>query len=286
MGQPIGRNEPCPCGSGKKYKKCCGAESDGVVQLNVPARGEPVTGWARAHAIWPKTREVLGTHALDWLGESRLKDGLENCSLYDPVRGWEEEWASFVQSWQFYDWVPEDEELTIAQHFLEGHSILNSNAGTDARAMIESANSNPVSVFQVQSIDRGRGAVLKDLLTHEERFVVDRSLSETIPPWTVLMARLVNFGSITIFDAVAPRPLSPEWAQRLVEWIEEDVEQTVPFPREFLRQYGDDVVECYGGAVAQDDEDRQRLPILHTTDDELLVLCEERWSFHKSKRQA
>jgi SEC-C motif-containing protein len=24
-GQPkVGRNEPCPCGSGKKYKKCCG----------------------------------------------------------------------------------------------------------------------------------------------------------------------------------------------------------------------------------------------------------------------
>jgi preprotein translocase subunit SecA len=23
----VGRNDPCPCGSGKKYKKCCGAES-------------------------------------------------------------------------------------------------------------------------------------------------------------------------------------------------------------------------------------------------------------------
>lgn len=22
----VGRNEPCPCGSGKKYKKCCGRE--------------------------------------------------------------------------------------------------------------------------------------------------------------------------------------------------------------------------------------------------------------------
>jgi hypothetical protein len=21
----VGRNEPCPCGSGRKYKKCCGA---------------------------------------------------------------------------------------------------------------------------------------------------------------------------------------------------------------------------------------------------------------------
>ena len=24
-GKKIGRNEPCPCGSGKKYKRCCGA---------------------------------------------------------------------------------------------------------------------------------------------------------------------------------------------------------------------------------------------------------------------
>ena len=23
-GRKIGRNEPCPCGSGKKYKQCCG----------------------------------------------------------------------------------------------------------------------------------------------------------------------------------------------------------------------------------------------------------------------
>jgi uncharacterized protein len=25
QGRKIGRNEPCPCGSGRKYKKCCGA---------------------------------------------------------------------------------------------------------------------------------------------------------------------------------------------------------------------------------------------------------------------
>lgn len=24
IGEHIGRNDPCPCGSGKKYKKCCG----------------------------------------------------------------------------------------------------------------------------------------------------------------------------------------------------------------------------------------------------------------------
>jgi len=25
--RPPGRNDPCPCGSGKKYKKCCGREA-------------------------------------------------------------------------------------------------------------------------------------------------------------------------------------------------------------------------------------------------------------------
>ena len=25
-GPDTGRNDPCPCGSGKKYKKCCGAK--------------------------------------------------------------------------------------------------------------------------------------------------------------------------------------------------------------------------------------------------------------------
>ena len=23
----VGRNDPCPCGSGRKYKKCCGSET-------------------------------------------------------------------------------------------------------------------------------------------------------------------------------------------------------------------------------------------------------------------
>ncbi|MBB4823027.1 hypothetical protein HNO89_000245 [Sporosarcina luteola] len=31
----VGRNDPCPCGSGKKYKKCCGAKENSVVDLIV-----------------------------------------------------------------------------------------------------------------------------------------------------------------------------------------------------------------------------------------------------------
>ncbi len=31
-GPKVGRNDPCPCGSGKKYKKCCGRGEDGSAQ--------------------------------------------------------------------------------------------------------------------------------------------------------------------------------------------------------------------------------------------------------------
>ena len=37
----IGRNEPCPCGSGKKYKKCCLAK-DEAARFAAPPVGTPL----------------------------------------------------------------------------------------------------------------------------------------------------------------------------------------------------------------------------------------------------
>ncbi len=34
----IGRNEPCPCGSGKKYKKCCLLNPDGKTDIPPPMK--------------------------------------------------------------------------------------------------------------------------------------------------------------------------------------------------------------------------------------------------------
>jgi hypothetical protein len=37
-----GRNEPCPCGSGKKYKKCHGADEDGRAMIRIPLSASDV----------------------------------------------------------------------------------------------------------------------------------------------------------------------------------------------------------------------------------------------------
>lgn len=46
----IGRNDPCPCGSGKKYKRCCGSETHvGTVDDIEPAAGNSALLDRRAH---------------------------------------------------------------------------------------------------------------------------------------------------------------------------------------------------------------------------------------------
>lgn len=45
----IGRNEPCPCGSKKKYKRCCGVSAapklNTPAQMQAPAAGGPAGGF-------------------------------------------------------------------------------------------------------------------------------------------------------------------------------------------------------------------------------------------------
>src|SRR5690242_5602885 len=45
MGMP-GRNEPCPCGSGRKYKRCCADRVEGLTK----AQAAPPERWAYASA--------------------------------------------------------------------------------------------------------------------------------------------------------------------------------------------------------------------------------------------
>ena len=39
-----GRNDPCPCGSGRKYKKCCGKPTGGIVERREPGAAEDSKG--------------------------------------------------------------------------------------------------------------------------------------------------------------------------------------------------------------------------------------------------
>ena len=69
---PLGRNDPCPCGSGKKYKKCHG--------LSAPASSTARPGVAHARAL--KSAEVafserLQRFALARFGPARIEQAFD-----------------------------------------------------------------------------------------------------------------------------------------------------------------------------------------------------------------
>jgi len=65
MNKP-GRNDPCPCGSGKKYKRCCAVKDERAASAR-----------AREYETMPKASlpESLGLPAMDW-----SDDGLDEAS--------------------------------------------------------------------------------------------------------------------------------------------------------------------------------------------------------------
>jgi hypothetical protein len=112
MASPPGRNDPCPCGSGRKFKKCCGAvvpivaPGMGAASSAAPSRSDPAAseracgrctacceGWAageiRGHAMYP------GRHC------HFLREG--HCTIYDerpvsPCRNFVCGWLAEVES--------------------------------------------------------------------------------------------------------------------------------------------------------------------------------------------
>lgn len=186
-----------------------------------------------------------------WPGRKRFAQGIEDFP-FDTERDGdadEPQWFELFISWQLYDWIPPGEATTVAKHWLrETGSAL--SVPEDVRRMVESADKQSLSFYQVQAVDRGRGAVLRNLLIDEERFVVDRSLSEAIPPWTLLFGRLVEFGGITIFDAAGYRALPPDILDELMAIVEDTVDASVPLPKDILAAVGTDLVENLRRAAA------------------------------------
>jgi hypothetical protein len=135
--------------------------------------------------------------------------------------------------------------------------------------LIAATCDEPISVFQMERNREGRGIFVRDVFTGEKRFVADRSLSQGVQPGALVMGRLVTSGGVTIFDAVAPRPLPPDFEEYLLDHFVELANQDVPLAPRELRSMGDQVVGAYAEALTDLSELRGRPAPSSSTIDEL-----------------
>jgi hypothetical protein len=91
MRKKVGRNEPCPCGSGIKYKRCCFKKSDSMLpisetELDISPHHFQLKGKQAEESI---VEMAKNTFLVDWCYMNpRLPDGKEICDLliiYDNI---------------------------------------------------------------------------------------------------------------------------------------------------------------------------------------------------------
>jgi len=101
----VGRNDPCPCGSGRKYKQCCGQNAaDGVVptEIRVGASISPLAPRPTERALRDITR-AIGEQGFSTISEVNafLKDFMaEGAPHRTPDRPVDEAQDLVEQAWQ------------------------------------------------------------------------------------------------------------------------------------------------------------------------------------------
>jgi tetratricopeptide (TPR) repeat protein len=177
----LGRNEPCWCGSGRKYKKC----HLGREQLPLAER----VGWLYTKA---------GQHALltgwnDLLAEA----GYERCRYADD--------DSDALAVAMADPLVLDAVLFEGGAFAEFLKMRGSLLPDDERLLAEQWLLADRSVFEVEQVHRGQGVTVRDVRTGDTHEVRERAASRLLKPGQLVCARVVPVGdTMQFFGGLEP----------------------------------------------------------------------------------
>ena len=169
----IGRNDPCPCGSGKKYKRCCLEQQ------------------SASYSSWAQQRDASDQLTRDMLrfAERRFADQIhvawQDFNMTDlpvPFDAYPGEQQIFMPYFLFH-WDPQRPRtgrgasrrggIVTRWYELEKAGKLSELE----RLFLEQATTQPLSFFDVLSSKPGERIGLRDILIGTETEVVERSAS-------------------------------------------------------------------------------------------------------------
>jgi len=199
----VGRNDPCPCGSGRKYKKCC-QESSGEQDFHYRR-------WSRVEAdLIPE----LLAYALETLGAEAIEDAWnefhdhEAPDAYDP----QSPMNSVFLPWFLFNWIhetklpdsPDFSVTTIAVSFFREHEL-----SEDEMRLILSATKAPYSLCEVQELTPGVGMTLFDLFRRVKHEVIERTASQTLKKGEIIYCATTHLDGVISNVGTGPYALRP-----------------------------------------------------------------------------
>lgn len=254
-----GRNDPCPCGSGKKFKKCCGAFALSLQPL------DPIQ--AQAAAVKTLDRELderLLRFAKKRFGSQWMAQAAA-AYLGGPDEKLGEGELQLAVPWSLHHFASGPGHSTVARSLRDEQG---SKLSSDLRDLLDAQLDAWVSLWDVQRVRPGEGMELKDLLTGHECFVHEQLATRTIVERDVLLGRVVTCNDISFLGGLYPRVLPPMAAAPVVAAMRKLLRvRTRPVAKDKLRDA--DLSTTMIGLWAREVEwhDRPKpMPIMQNTD--------------------
>lgn len=227
-GPKIGRNDPCPCGSGKKYKKCCLEKAAIPVVLTPPLFSEAdrasVLNKLRVFADQPDQVEDVAEASFDYWGDHLYdRDEDEQRRVLDLPQA-----EVMRTAWLWFDAELPDKR-TVTDRFLaaEGGSL-----ATGERAFLNQARETYQGLYEVEAVDLDEGFTLRDLSTEERIRVHERTATHCVARWDLIVARLMARPDGSRVLEAGLLQLSPRDAEMLLpQWQKAGRTFQARFPR-------------------------------------------------------
>jgi hypothetical protein len=188
MSDKIGRNDPCPCGSGRKYKKCHGQATESA----------PADDYAQAAPLALQWLEDRHGKAFKAEMQSLLFEQFWPIENPDPKEVPEDYWGMIGLN--ISEWLLASGELTIKGKRVSLPALVlgpgGPRLGPAQKAYLEQLSSTPLRLYYVTESRPGEGLTLVDALDQESEplAVQERAGSQSLHAGDLLGTRVVRVG--------------------------------------------------------------------------------------------
>ncbi len=290
MSQKISRNDPCVCGSNKKYKKCC-------MNKNSLASVELLD------FSWRKLRktegEVIEEHLLPYLNNQLPKElTLAAIAEFFPENLPEQidersVYEYFFIPWLLFNWIPQNSfELkgynpckTIAQNYLETHNK-SSNIASGIARFIEAMNQTYYSFYIVKEVVLEKSLIIKDILLGTEHILKEKTATQYVTKGSLVFGRILTLDDQSIFVGMAPYVIPTNYYDAILEYkakILEDNPNNKISPK-LLREYSvNNLIKQYFAIIVG--SFNRPLPNLYNTDGDPILFSESYFKLNISTSQ-
>jgi len=235
----IGRNDECPCGSGKKFKKCCATEPPKPNLLDLAwkslrqTEGRVVDQHLMPYIMKKLPATILKTAIEDFLPEE-LPDTIDDEHFFNQ----------FIIPWVLFNWLPEQDDYfgetkfdmtqTIAINYLKAYS---SKLNSIEKRFIEAMNKTHYSFYSILEVDLEQSITVKDILLGTTHLIKERQGTHFLKRGDIVFSRILTLDEQSIFVGMAPILIPAKFQTTLIdfrEWLIEEYDDK-PLTSEALK---------------------------------------------------